>query len=109
MRVLLLKWMGLLLWSLFLFAPFAVKADDGFDTYMPTTEERTILFSLGGFDLKENPTKMPLENKWSLKLNAGPDNVLSNDFSPAIQHDRIQLDDGERRSIRFGIGLNYSF
>ena len=118
MRVWLLKFIGLSLWSAFLFAPFIARADEGFDIIVPlhvlleeqsenTSEpfiDELILGAAGGEDFHEMA-----DNEWSLRLKAGKDSVLSNDFSHQIMHDRTPLDHGYRKSLHFGVGLSYSF
>lgn len=111
MRSWFLKFMGLIMWAAFLFAPFVVRAEEGFDTAMPQVEEN-VLLSVGGIDLQlddRNKLQMPIKDKWSVRLKAGKDTVLTNDQPAFVRHDRVQLDDGERESVRFGVGLNYSF
>lgn len=118
MRDWLLKFMGLVLWSLFLFAPFVARADDGFDIFLPyeiqqhVQQEDGLLSFLGDIDFDLNYTGVPSgqeAHQWSVKFKAGKDTVLSKDLSAKIQHDRIPLDDGEREAMRFGVGLNYTF
>ncbi|GEM_PF-2694790 len=116
MRVWVLKLVGFLMWSLFLFAPFVVRAEDGFDTYMmkeitSDAPAENVLLSLGGFDLQldnRDNLQMPIKDKWSFKVKAGRDSVLTNDQPALIRHDRVPLDDGSK-GLRFGVGLNYSF
>ena len=112
MRAWFLKFMGLALWGAFLCAPFAARAEEGFDTYMVSPQEENVLLSVGGFDLQldnRNKLEMPIKDKWSVKLKAGKDSVLTNDQPALIRHDRVPLDDGEREGVRLGIGLNYAF
>lgn len=118
MRAWYLKFMGLVLWSLFLFAPFIAKADEGFTTILPFQSNQAESkvtesgFDLGGINMQlgnRDVFDKKIEGKWSLQFNAGKQTVLTDDFSTKIQHDRIQLDDGERESLRFGLGLNYTF
>lgn len=116
MRMWILKFMGLIVWGLFLFAPFVVRADEGFDTRMqdvPAMESaKDVLLSVGGFDLHmEDAEKLqvPLKDKWAVKLKAGKDTVLTNDQPALIRHDRVPLDDGEGKGMRVGVGLNYTF
>ena len=118
MRMLYLKFAGIILWGLFLFVPFIARADEGFDTYFPILlqqdrqKDAGVIFSLGGREAQwdgGNAVKMQVEDKWALRFNAGKDTVLTNDLSPDVRHDRLPLDDGGRTSFRFGIGLNYTF
>lgn len=120
MRASLLKFIGFMLWFLFLFMPFfAAQANDGFDVYIPLelsaehkdTAVNDSLLSIGGYELRldSSAASVQVEDKWALKFNAGRDSVLSSDLSPQIQHDRLPLDNGERKALRFGIGLNYRF
>ncbi len=118
MRAWFLKFMGLVLWGLFLFAPFIARADEGFDIFLPydigaiQKKQETVLFSVGGFDFRldeKDVFKVPTGEKWSVKFNAGKDTVLSHDLPYKIQHDQTPLDDGEREAFRFGLGLNYNF
>ncbi|MCB0375839.1 MAG: hypothetical protein KDD04_07965 [Sinomicrobium sp.] len=109
----------MILWSLFLFVPFIARADDGFYTYLSDSSpsvpqaKQGVLFSFGDHDVvlqaADDGFKMPVEDKWAIKFNAGKDTVLTDDFSADVRHDRLPLDDGEREAFRFGVGLNYTF
>lgn len=97
-----LKFTGFVLWGLFLFIPFAAQAEERVDAFL-IFDSATVEESQG------NIFTIPADDQWSLMFNVGKDSVLSNDLPSKIQHDRIPLDDGERESIRFGVGLNYKF
>lgn len=114
MRIWTLKFLAFLLWGLFLFMPLFAHADDGFETYLPARSQSgtdTTLFSFGNMQLHldSSDIKIPMQNKWSIKLNAGADTVLQNDLPSDVRHDRLPLDHGGRNSFRFGLGLNYQF
>lgn len=118
MRMWLLKFMGLMLWGMFLFAPFIARADEGFDTYIRYMEPVQQEKSAGWFSFLDDvdvrlgyaeDVRGQESHQWSLTLMAGKDSVLSHALPKKIMHDRIPLDDGERESMRFGMGLRYTF
>ncbi len=114
MRIWTLKFLAFLIWGLFLFMPFIAHAGEGFETQLPARSQSvaaTTLFSFGNMQLQldSRDIKIPVQDKWSVKLNAGADTVLQNDLPADVRHDRLQLDHGGRNSFRFGLGLNYRF
>ena len=119
MRVWILKLTGLLLWGMFLFAPFIARADEGFDVYLPLgstvseQKQENIRWMWQGYRLgfgnAESDRSVHGANQWSLHFNAGRDSVLTHSWSAKIEHDRTPLNDGYRTSVKFGVGLRYDF
>lgn len=109
MRLLILKCVGLVLWALFLFAPFIARAEEAI----------SLLFPLQAPSSLAAPQETPLsilsasENRtpgtWRLEFTAGKDTPLSS--APPLSFSRTPLmeESLELPALRFGIGLNYIF
>ncbi|PJB73592.1 MAG: hypothetical protein CO093_00325 [Alphaproteobacteria bacterium CG_4_9_14_3_um_filter_47_13] len=121
MRVLFLKIAGIVLWSLFLFAPFVARADTGFNVYLPleirsgqkTGREIFSLQNGSGFNPGDKEShEIPAGSRglWLLRLKAERDSIFTQEQTENLFQNQLQHGDGEYRgSYKFGIGLNYIF
>lgn len=117
MRVLILKLAGLVLWGMFLFAPFVARADGGFaldaERAAAAAAAKGAILAVGVVDIGvggRDPFRIPLEDKWSVKFNAGREAALRGGFQAhddAARYIRPLDGDPEQRGLRVGIGLNY--